>query len=131
LILPTFLLILPHNAPYLTQETFVNTVQALAALSHVSNAQQSTIKNTRYAGLVREASLHSWAEATSRKVDAALDDAEFVSALDQARPSAPDSEHAQKPAVVRLKDWAARAVGETLRDLDGIITGNSPQPVVQ
>lgn len=129
LTLPTFLLLLPHNAPYLTQEIFMNTVQALAALSHVSNAQQSTIKNTRYAGLVREASLHSWAEATSRKVDAALEDDEFRSALDQARPA--DGEQATGPAVERLKAWAGRAVGEVLRDVNGIITGSGVQPAAQ
>ncbi|KAJ1302273.1 hypothetical protein OPQ81_001091 [Rhizoctonia solani] len=67
IILPTVLLMLPHNAPYLTHETFINTVQALSALAHVSTAQQSTIKNTRYAGLVREASLQSWADITARK----------------------------------------------------------------
>lgn len=116
---------LPHNAPYLTQETFINTVQALAALSHVSSAQQSTIKNTRYAGLVREASLHSYADTMSRRVDAALDDAEFRSMLDQARPPAPESEQADRPAVERLKDWAGRTVGEALNELDAIISGSS------
>ncbi|CUA75482.1 hypothetical protein RSOLAG22IIIB_05913 [Rhizoctonia solani] len=124
--LPTALLMIPHNAPYLTQETFINTVQALAALSHVSTAQQSTIKNARYAGLVREASLQSWADVTSRKVDAALEDEEFRTTLDQIRPPPPEGDQ-EKPAVQRLKDWAGRMTGETLRELDGFITGNHTQ----
>ncbi|CAE6442686.1 unnamed protein product [Rhizoctonia solani] len=127
IVLPTVLLIVPHNAPYLTQETFINTVQALAALSHVSTAQQSAIKHTRYAGLVREASLHSWADITSRKVDAALADDEFRTALDQARPPPPEADE-EKPAVERLKDWAGRMTRETLRDLDGFITAGRSQP---
>ncbi|KAH7332763.1 hypothetical protein B0J17DRAFT_721928 [Rhizoctonia solani] len=127
IILPNALLMLPHNAPYLTQETFVNTVQALAALSHVSTAQQSTIKSTRYAGLVREASLHSWADVTSRKIDAVLEDEEFRTTLDQARPSPAEAEQ-EKPAVERLKEWAGRMTGETLRELDGYITAGRSQP---
>ncbi|KDN43730.1 hypothetical protein RSAG8_05920, partial [Rhizoctonia solani AG-8 WAC10335] len=118
-------LVLPHNAPYLTQETFINTVQALAALSHVSTAQQSSIKNTRYAGLVREASLQSWADVTMRKVDAALEDEEFRTTLDQIRPPEGDQE---KPAVERLKDWAGRMAGEMLRELEGFITASRSQP---
>ncbi|EUC55315.1 transmembrane protein, putative [Rhizoctonia solani AG-3 Rhs1AP] len=125
--LPIALLMLPHNAPYLTQETFINTVQALAALSHVSTAQQSTIKNTRYAGLVREASLQSWADITSRKVNAVLEDEEFRTTLDQIRPPPPEDEQ-EKPAVDRLKDWAGRVAGETLKELDGFITANRSQP---
>ncbi|KAF8700029.1 Lysophospholipase, partial [Rhizoctonia solani] len=120
-IIPNLLLVLPHNAPYLTQETFISTLQALSALQHVSTAQQSTIKNTRYAGLVREASLDSWANVTSRKVDAALEDEDFRHTLDRIRPPPPDADH-EKPAVERLKDWAGRTAGETLRDLDSIIT---------
>ncbi|CAE6461116.1 unnamed protein product [Rhizoctonia solani] len=123
--LPAALLVLPHNAPYLTQETFINTVQALAALSHVSTAQQSSIKNTRYAGLVREASLQSWADVTMRKVDAALEDEEFRTTLDQIRPPEGDQE---KPAVERLKDWAGRMAGEMLRELEGFITASRSQP---
>ncbi|CAE6460703.1 unnamed protein product [Rhizoctonia solani] len=117
---------LPHNAPYLTQETFISTVQALSALSHVSTAQQSAIKNTRYAGLVREASLHSWADITSRKVDAVLEDDEFRNTLDRVRPSPPDADQ-EKPAVDRLRDWAGRTAGETLRELDGFITAGHSQ----
>ncbi|GAB1526545.1 hypothetical protein RhiTH_009712 [Rhizoctonia solani] len=90
-------------------------------VQHVSTAQQSTIKNTRYAGLVREASLDSWANVTSRKVDAALEDEDFQHTLDRIRPPPPDADH-EKPAVERLKDWAGRTTGETLRDLDSIIT---------
>ncbi|KAG8763967.1 hypothetical protein FRC11_007648 [Ceratobasidium sp. 423] len=127
IILPIVLLILPHNAPYLTQETFMNTVQALAALSHVSTAQQSTIKHTRYAGLVREASLSSWAEVTSRKVDVALADDEFRTTLDRVRPPPPEADE-EKPAVERLKDWAGRMTRETLRDLDGFISAGRSQP---
>ncbi|CAE6418679.1 unnamed protein product [Rhizoctonia solani] len=126
-ILPNVLLMLPHNAPYLTQETFISTVQALAALSHVSTAQQSTIKNTRYAGLVREASLGSWADVTSRKIDAVLDDDEFRTMLDQVRPPAAEADQG-KPAVERLKEWAGRMTGETLRELDGYIPASRKQP---
>ncbi|CAE7071595.1 unnamed protein product [Rhizoctonia solani] len=123
--LPTTLLMLPHNAPYLTQEVFIGTVQALAALSHVSAAQQSTIKNTRHVGLVREASLKSWAEVTSRRVDAALEDEEFQTILDRVRPP-PEADQA-RPAVERLKDWAGRTAGETLRELDTFITASRSQ----
>ncbi|CCO32942.1 hypothetical protein BN14_07007 [Rhizoctonia solani AG-1 IB] len=118
---------LPHNAPYLTQETFIGTLQALSALSHVSTAQKSALKNTRYAGLVREASLHSWADITSHKVDTALEDDNFRNTLDRIRPPPPDGDQ-EKPAVERLKDWAGRATRETLLELDSFIPGGDPQP---
>lgn len=138
IIIPTILFILPPTPPYLTRESYVQTLQALSALSHVSNAQQSTIKHTRYAGLVRDASVSSWAEATMQSVDGALGDEEFRTVLDLARPEAEgegkadgDSEKERKPAAERLKDWAGQAVGEVLKDLDGLVSNRGATPGVQ
>ncbi|KAG9103967.1 hypothetical protein FRC06_006577 [Ceratobasidium sp. 370] len=119
--LPNFLLMLPHNTPYLTQETYMNTLQALSALSHVSAAQQNTMKHTRYAGLVRDASVSSWAEAVSRNVDGALEDEEFVAQLDAVRPE--EQKEQGRPAVERLKEWAGKATSEVMEEMSAIISG--------
>ncbi|KAF8605640.1 hypothetical protein BDV93DRAFT_44453 [Ceratobasidium sp. AG-I] len=138
LALPTILLSLPPTPPYLTQETYMQTLQALSALSHVSAAQQSTMKHTRYAGLVRDASVSSWAEATMRSVDGALADDEFRATLDIARPDIQvegkgetDEEKDAKPAAERLKEWAGKLVGETLKEVEGLITNRGTTPGVQ
>ncbi|KAG8699907.1 hypothetical protein FRC08_005041 [Ceratobasidium sp. 394] len=119
--LPNILLLLPHNAPYLTQETYINTLQALSALSHVSTAQQTTLKHARYAGLVRDASVSSWAEAMSRNVDGALEDEEFMAKLDMTRPE--EQKELGWPAVERLKEWAGKATAEVLEEMSLIISG--------
>ncbi|KAG8739599.1 hypothetical protein FRC10_005400 [Ceratobasidium sp. 414] len=118
--LPNILLMLPHNAPYLTQETYMNTLQALSALSHVSVAQQNTLKHARYASLVRDASVSSWAEAMSRNVDGALEDEEFVARLDMARPE--EEKEQGRPAVERLREWAGRATSEVMEEMSAIIS---------
>lgn len=116
----------------------MQTLQALSALSHVSAAQQSTMKHTRYAGLVRDASISSWAEATMRNVDEALADEEFRATLNIARPDTEGGSNLEaagekepKPAAERLKDWAGKVVGETLRDVDGLIMNRGTTPGVQ
>ncbi|KAG8782196.1 hypothetical protein FRC12_021076 [Ceratobasidium sp. 428] len=126
ILLPNILLLLPHNAPYLTQETYINTIQALAALAQVSTAQQNTLKHARYAGLVRDASVSSWAEAMSRHVDGALEDEEFMTKLDAARPE--EQRENGRPAVERLKEWAGRAVSEVMEEMNGIIVGREATP---
>ncbi|KAG9081034.1 hypothetical protein FRC07_014686 [Ceratobasidium sp. 392] len=126
ILLPNILLLLPHNRPYLTQETYINTIQALAALAQVSNAQQNAIKHTRYAGLVRDASVSSWAEAMSRNVDGALEDEEFMGRLDDARPE--ERKENARPAVERLKEWAGRAVSEVMEEMNGVFErGERPE----
>lgn len=73
-----------------------------------------------------------------QSVDGALGDEEFRTVLDLARPEAEgegkadgDSEKERKPAAERLKDWAGQAVGEVLKDLDGLVSNRGATPGVQ
>ncbi|QRV81827.1 hypothetical protein RhiJN_09842 [Ceratobasidium sp. AG-Ba] len=97
-------------------------MQALSALTHVTTAQQNTIKHARYASLVRDASISSWAEATNRNVDGALGDEEFIARLDEARPE--EQAENGRPAVSRLTEWAGKTVAEFMGDMNKIIEEN-------